>query len=148
LKKFVVTELKILNQQKYDAIPEIEKPKVGTVFDELDVLKSGWYGNEMDITNLHLDDQTDKEWNELEREYKIYYKNTGDEKQIDELFSSFEEMSKKINDLIKNKNIDKICYTWKIKENDNSTDDNNHKYKNVIYPICWVEPVRYNENKY
>jgi hypothetical protein len=139
LKKFVVTELKILDQLKYDAIPELEKPKIGTIFDELDVLKSGWYGDEKtDITNLYLDDQTDKDekWNNLEREYKIYYQGIGSEENIIKLFSSFNEMSKEINDLIKNKTVEKIYYTWKIKDD---------SYDNIIYPTCWVEPVRYNQ---
>lgn len=139
MKKFVVTELKILDQLKYDAIPELEKPKIGTIFDELDVLKSGWYGDEKtDITNLYLDDQTDKDekWNNLEREYKIYYQGIGSEENIIKLFSSFNEMSKEINDLIKNKTVEKIYYTWKIKDD---------SYDNIIYPTCWVEPVRYNQ---
>jgi hypothetical protein len=73
MRKMVVTELEIFDQEKFDKLEN--KTKVGDIFDTEYHFAVGTQHSVGGIYGMKLEDQTDDNWNNLPREYGILYKN-------------------------------------------------------------------------
>jgi hypothetical protein len=82
MKKFVITELEILDEEKFKKdcgnIREFERPHVGLTYDisnKANANPDTWIGEKgIDSYRFKLADQTDDEWTNLKREFNILVK--------------------------------------------------------------------------
>lgn len=71
MKKFVVTEIEIFDQEKYDNCSD--KPYIGLVYDVSNHAIPCWSEMEDGSFRFKLEDQTDDDWNKIPRMFTIAY---------------------------------------------------------------------------
>jgi hypothetical protein len=112
MRKLVVTETEILDSEKYNSYDEKDIQKVGDIFDICSFYNQGsyWVGSKEDgnFLRMKLEDQTDIEWQNIPREFKITYKNKFD-KDCEELFSDEYCMHMRVEEIM-GKGIKEVCY--------------------------------------
>ena len=105
MKKMVIVDMEVLNQEKFDKLGVTKESILGQAYDQSNNAREGWSNNEDNIFKVKFEDQTDVEWINIPREYKITMKADGLKNRI-EIFPTEFEAEMRSNDFLSKCGVD------------------------------------------